>query len=132
MTEDANHLEANMMAFMENKSIEQIEQYLSRGRVHEHEQIGLVKERWVALFRAYVHQPHDGSLAQPMHDLEVEIMLRQEAVPSEVVAHEEEELFKRIEAASDAMTAQEEAEANETIMLDLNFFLGHVAKQKKS
>jgi hypothetical protein len=83
-----------MLAYLEDRRLDEAVDYVRRGRAHENETVEHLEQEWLAGFRAWVASSANDELfnRRSLDDVEAEMYLRRIPPPFERVQHEIEAL----------------------------------------
>lgn len=75
-------------AWLQNKPLEHVQDYVGRGRLHAGLQTDELKAQWVNAFKRMIADLRTPELRQAAQDLEAELVLRKEDAPYDLVRAE--------------------------------------------
>jgi hypothetical protein len=83
-----------MLAYLEDRRLDEAVDYVRRGRAHENETVERLEQEWLAGFRAWVASSANDALfdRRSLDDIEAEMYLRRMPPPFERAQHEIEAL----------------------------------------
>ena len=118
-----------MVGFVANEGSRAVEDYLKRGRQLKDEDIGVLKERWVELFREVMN--FDNANSQKRNDVRAEIELRGEKLPFEIIETEFDVFVEKMGNEIERMEKEEPdrfGEIEHDLRIELANFLNQLKK----
>jgi hypothetical protein len=123
-----------MLTWLENTRLENVQAYVSRGRLFSSLSLDQLKSQWAAAFKSYVADPSAPGARVESDDLEAELMIRREELPMELVQVEWQHLLKNADLAIERLKRDPKRlkEANEEIVKDVADFYEAADKREKN
>ena len=121
-----------ILGYLQNQSSLEAENYLKRGRHLKDVETGILKERWIELYRE-LFGARDDTRRTEREDVNAELSLRGEDIPFEAIAVEVEALRGDISAERERLKNGEPvrfSELHREIALDIEKFRGQLKKPK--
>ena len=121
-----------ILGYLQNEGALETENYLKNGRHLKDVETGILKERWIELYKEFFGAFDDARRTE-REDVNAELALRGEQVPFEAVAVEAETLRKVISAELERQEKEEPgrlSDASREIELDIEKFRAQLMKPK--
>jgi hypothetical protein len=125
MTKRGGLTEEDLTAWLRNQGLDQVEDYVRRGRQFGGVDVDEVKRGWVAAYKVWARDLQNADARKIADDLEAELSLRGEEPPYSLVKAEQEAVTAAVTAAEEELLLDPERmrEIGSGIVRDMIAFL---------